>query len=292
MPWLVVDRVGDNVVARSMLGRPQRVVLAGHLDTVPVNGNATARIDGDVLHGLGSADMKGGLAVVLHLAETLDPALLVHDVTLVFYVCEEVAAVHNGLRALFEQQPDLLAGDVAILGEPTQAVIEAGCQGTMRVRLTLGGAALTHGSAVDGPQRHPSPRCRVGPARCVRRAAAGDRRLSSTGEALQAVHMEGGVAGNVVPDRVGSLINHRFAPDRDTAAALVHVRAVIGDDVLGDDATLEIVDVAEGAVPGMSHPILACARPRRRRAGLGEVGMDRCGVLLGPWDSRGELRTG
>ncbi|HEX2578461.1 MAG TPA: M20/M25/M40 family metallo-hydrolase, partial [Aquihabitans sp.] len=138
VPWLAVDRVGANLVARTELGRPTRVLLAGHTDTVPVNGNGRARVDGDVLWGLGATDMKAGLAVMLELARTVaDPAV---DVTYVFYAGEEVAAVHNGLGHLFRDRPDLLAADVALLGEPTDAAIEAGCQGTMRLRVTLRGA--------------------------------------------------------------------------------------------------------------------------------------------------------
>ena len=129
---------GDNVVARTDLGRDVRVVVAGHLDTVPPDGNAEPKVEGDVLWGLGAADMKGGLAVMLDLAAAVpDPAV---DVTWVFYAAEEVAAVHNGLRHLFAERPDLVAGDVALLGEPTGGAIEAGCQGTMRVRVEVAGA--------------------------------------------------------------------------------------------------------------------------------------------------------
>jgi succinyl-diaminopimelate desuccinylase len=136
VPWLTVDRVGDNVVARTTLGRPSRVVLGGHLDTVP--GEQGARIEGDVLHGLGSADMKGGLAIYLDLARTVsEPAC---DVTFVFYAGEEVDARFNGLAHLFADRPELLEGNVAILGEPTDGWVEAGCQGTMRFELTLAGA--------------------------------------------------------------------------------------------------------------------------------------------------------
>src|SRR3954468_19221091 len=137
VPWLTVDRVGDNVVARTDLGRAQRLLLVGHIDTVPVNDNAGARVDGDVLHGLGSCDMKGGCAVFLELARTVaEPTV---DVTYVFYTAEEIAAEHSGLLQLFRERPDLVAGDAAVLGEPTGATIEAGCQGTMSARITLTG---------------------------------------------------------------------------------------------------------------------------------------------------------
>ncbi|MGH9164620.1 MAG: M20/M25/M40 family metallo-hydrolase, partial [Acidimicrobiales bacterium] len=137
IPWLVVDRVGDNVVARTQFGRPHRLALAGHLDTVPPNGNGAARIDGERCWGIGSADMKAGCAVFLALARAVaEPAV---DVTYVFYECEEVEARFNGLRRLLAERPELLAVDAAVLGEPTGARIEAGCQGTLRVAVELMG---------------------------------------------------------------------------------------------------------------------------------------------------------
>jgi succinyl-diaminopimelate desuccinylase len=269
VPWLTVDRVGDNVVARTTLGRGQRLILAGHTDTVPANNNAQARIDGDVLHGLGSADMKGGLAVFLHLAETVSTPSV--DVTYVFYVCEEVASVHNGLRDLFAQRRSLLDGDAAILGEPTNAIIEAGCQGTMRVRLTLGGKR-SHSAR---PWIGRNAIHRVGPV-LERLHTATHREPVIDGcryrEAMQAVAIEGGVAGNVVPDRVTLTINHRFAPDLDRSGAEAQVRALIGDEILGDDATFEVVDVAEGAPPGLTHPLLARLRDLVGEAPIAKLG--------------------
>src|SRR3954464_6979930 len=136
-PSLHVERVGDNVVARTDLGRDRRLVLAGHTDTVPANGNGAAVVDGDVLAGVGSADMKSGLAVYLDLARTVaDPAV---DVTYVFYAGEAVDSRFNGLAQLFAERPELGQADVAILGEPTDGWIEAGCQGTMRFQVTLAG---------------------------------------------------------------------------------------------------------------------------------------------------------
>ena len=137
-PWLTVDRVGDNLVARTQLGRSQRVIVAGHLDTVPpVDGNEEPRVVGDVLSGVGAADMKGGLAIFLHVAGSVPEPTV--DVTWVFYVCEEVERRFNGLRLLWEDRPDLLQADAAILGEPTGGRVEAGCQGTLRIRIGLAG---------------------------------------------------------------------------------------------------------------------------------------------------------
>ncbi|NDH98504.1 MAG: succinyl-diaminopimelate desuccinylase, partial [Actinobacteria bacterium] len=137
-PHLTVDRIGDNLIARTMLGRDRRLVLGGHTDTVPANGNAGARIEGDRMYGVGTSDMKGGLATMLELARTVtEPAI---DLTYVFYAREEVAVIHNGLREIEAERPDLLDGDVALLGEPTLGTLEAGCQGTLRVEVTLQGA--------------------------------------------------------------------------------------------------------------------------------------------------------
>ena len=259
-PWLELTRVGDNLVARTDLGRSQRLILAGHTDTVPANGNERARVVGERLYGLGATDMKSGLAVMLEAARTIaEPAV---DVTYVFYAREEIEASASGLRELFDARPDLLAGDAALLGEPTSATIEAGCQGTMRFRVTLVGA------------RAHTARPWMG-ANAVHRlagiltalAAYEERRPVLDGcayrEALQAVRVEGGVAGNVVPDRVELVINHRFAPDRDAAAAEDHVRSVLAPFLEpGDD--VEVVDAAIGAPPDLDHPLLAALRTRNR----------------------------
>jgi succinyl-diaminopimelate desuccinylase len=246
--WLDVERLGDNVVARTHLDRDQRLILAGHTDTVPANGNERARVEGDVLWGLGAADMKAGLAVMLELATAVaEPAV---DLTYVFYVCEEVAAEFNGLPALLGSRPDLLAGEAAILGEPTGAVVEAGCQGTLRVAVTLAGErAHTARPWMGNNAIH-----RLAPV-LERVAAYRERRPVLGGceyrEALQAVKVEGGVAGNVVPDRAVLTLNHRFAPDRTVEQAFAHVREVIGE-----VDSVELVDAAAPAPPALDHPLL------------------------------------
>ena len=127
VPWLSVTRVGDNLVARTDLGRSSRLLLAGHTDTVPANGNERARIEGDVLWGLGSCDMKSGVAVLAELARTVaEPAV---EVTYVFYECEEVDASFNGIERLFRERPDLLEADAALLAEPTSARVEPAARG-------------------------------------------------------------------------------------------------------------------------------------------------------------------
>ena len=262
--WLEVDRLGDNVVARTALGRSQRLVLAGHIDTVPVNGNDWARIDGDVLHGLGSCDMKSGVAVLAELARTVSaPAV---DVTYVFYECEEVEARFNGINRLFADRPDLVSGDAAILAEPTGARVEAGCQGTMRIEVTVGGERAHTARAWLGRNAiH-----RLGEV-LSRVSAYEPRRVTIDGcefrEGLQAVRVEGGVAGNVVPDRAVVWLNHRFAPDRTAEEAMAHVRAVVGE-VDG----FELVDVAPPAAPALGHPLLAALVTRTGQAPRAKLG--------------------
>jgi succinyl-diaminopimelate desuccinylase len=251
-PWLSVDRVGDNLVARTDLGRDLRLILAGHTDTVPANGNAVARIEGDVLWGLGSADMKGGIASMLTLALTTpEPAA---DVTYVFYAREEIALAHNGLRELFAARPDLLDGDAALLGEPTSGGVEAGCQGTMRLELTLAGERAHTARAWMG--RNAIHRLE-GVLELINRYEPRRPLIDDCEyrEALQVVAVDGGVAGNVVPDVCKLTIGHRFAPDRPASEAEAHVRALL-EPALEPADDLVVTDVAPAAAPSLRHPLL------------------------------------
>ncbi|MEY2470074.1 MAG: succinyl-diaminopimelate desuccinylase [Actinomycetota bacterium] len=269
-----VDRVGANLVARTSFGHAQRLVLAGHTDTVPVNDNATARLDGDTLFGLGSADMKGGLAVFIELALAIGRGDITPtvDLTFVFYACEEVAREDNGLLELFASRPDLTACDAAILGEPTDAWIEAGCQGAFSVELGFAG------------QRAHSARPWTGVNAIHRAGVAIDRVRDWPGrqpvidgceyrEAMQVVLVKGGVARNVVPDSCTITINHRFAPDHDLDAARATVKAVVGDafDEANGDTWSEI-DVSAAAPPSLGHPLLACLVERSGRAPRAKLG--------------------
>jgi succinyl-diaminopimelate desuccinylase len=262
VPGLEVFRVGDNVVARTALGRGQRLILAGHTDTVPPNGNERARLDGDVLYGLGSADMKSGLAVMVEAARRITEPVV--DVTYVFYAREEIAAAESGLAELFDTAPELLHGDLALLGEPTDGVLEAGCQGTLRLRVLLKGARAHPARPWMGRNAiH-----RLAPVL----AAVSDydaRQPVIQGcrfhEALQVLHVEGGVASNVIPDAAALVINHRFAPDRTAEEAEAHVRSLLKPFLEPED-DLELVDVADAAAPSLEHPLLASMV---RRNGLG-----------------------
>jgi succinyl-diaminopimelate desuccinylase len=252
---LVVERVGDNVVARSMLGRERRAILAGHLDTVPSFDDREPRIDGDTLWGLGAVDMKGGLAVMLDLTSELEHMSV--DLTLVFYSCEEIERSASGLGRLLRERPELLEADAAVLCEPTACVVEAGCQGTLRALATVQGRRA-HSAR---PQMGVNAVHRLWPMlRCL--AEYESRELLIDGcryvEQLQGVGVSGGVAGNVVPDQATVTVNYRFAPDRDVPGAEAELRRLLArglDEAVGD--WLEILDAAPAAPPELDHELLA-----------------------------------
>jgi len=271
LPHLEVLRDGDAVVARTSLGRPTRVLLAGHLDTVPIKDNLPATVTGtgddEVLHGRGTVDMKAGVAVFLKLAaELTDPR---YDVTYVFYDHEEVASRLNGLGRLVRERPGWLAADFAVLGEPSNASIEGGCQGTMRIKITVPGVAAHPARSWMGSNAIHT----AGEVLDILRAYE-PRRPEVDGlqyrEGLNAVRIEGGIAGNVIPDRCEIYVNHRFAPDRGVDEAERHLREVFAG------YEIEVVDAAPGARPGLDHPAArefagAVGRPVTAKLGWTDV---------------------
>ena len=249
-PHLEIIRDGDTVVARTDLGRERRVVLAGHLDTVPINENLPTRfetIDGQpYLWGRGTVDMKAGVAVQLKLA--LELADTVVDLTWMWYDHEEVSAELNGLGRLARHRPDLFTGDFAILGEPTNGQVEGGCNGNLRVELRAYGLrAHSARSWVGENAIH-----RLAPA-LERLAAYEAATVEVDGlayrEGLNAVGISGGVAGNVIPDEAMVHVNYRFAPHRTAAEAIEVVRGIF------PEYELTVVDEAEGARPGLDAPL-------------------------------------
>jgi len=247
-PHLEVLRDGDTVIARTDRGLGRRVLLAGHLDTVPVARNlpSTRRVrEGrEELVGRGSCDMKGGVAVMLKLA--VEAASSPMDLTWIFYDHEEVAAADNSLTRLAAERPELLEADFAILGEPTSAGVEGGCKGTMKLEVTARGIAAHSARdwVGDNAIHHLAPVLE-------RLAAHESRRAVIDGleyrECLNAVAISGGIAGNVIPDRASVTVNYRFAPDTSVAAAEAHVREVLS----GLEVDIEVTDSAPGALPGL-----------------------------------------
>ncbi|MFI6482666.1 succinyl-diaminopimelate desuccinylase [Nonomuraea sp. NPDC050663] len=248
LPHLAVERSGETVIARTHLGRDERVLIAGHLDTVPVHSNLPSRVEGDLLYGCGTSDMKAGVAVALRLAHLIrEPA---KDLTYVFYDCEEVEAERNGLNRVAGRHPEWLAADFAVLMEPTDGVIEGGCQGTMRAEI-----------AVSGKRAH-SARSWLG-VNAVHGAEAVLARLNAYQartpvvdglryhEGLNAVSIRGGVAGNVIPDECVVTVNYRFAPDLSVEQAQQHVLEVF------QGFAVTFTDLAPAARPGLTHPVAA-----------------------------------
>lgn len=245
---LGVTRVGNTIVARTNLGRAERIVIGGHLDTVPANSNLPHTVLDERLYGLGACDMLGGVAVSLHLAAALiEP---VYDVTYLFYECEEVAGEFNGLAKLADSHPELLEGDFAILMEPSNARVEAGCQGSLRIEVTTTGERAHSARSWMGINAiHNSAEILERLARYQAREVEIDGLVYREG--LNAVGIRGGVAGNVIPDECTVTINYRYAPSRSAEEAIAHVTEVFaGFDVVVDDN-------APGALPGLSDPSVA-----------------------------------
>jgi succinyl-diaminopimelate desuccinylase len=246
---LELRRDGNAVVASTNLGRDRRVIIAGHLDTVPVAGNLPSELrdsaEGPVLFGRGTADMKGGVAVMVALAMSLaEPR---HDVTWVFYDNEEVASEINGLGRLSRQHADWLNADLAILMEPTNARIEGGCQGTMRFNITTTGIAAHSARSWLGRN---AIHAMTAVLERVQQFEAKEITVEGLTyrEGLNATMINGGVAGNVIPDSCTVQINYRFAPDKTAQQAA----ALMTDWFVGHD--LEILDLSPAARPGLNRP--------------------------------------
>lgn len=251
---LEVVRDGDTVVARTSLGRDRRVVVAGHLDTVPLTEppNLPTRVVGEGAHaevwGRGTVDMKGGVAVALALAAELEAPT--QDVTWVFYDHEEVASDLNGLGRLARHRPELLEADFAVLGEPTSAGLEGGCNGTLRVEVRVPGVAAHSARSWTGLNAIHAAH------EVLDRLAAyvpGETEVDGLvyREGMNAVGIRGGIAGNVVPDECVVTVNFRFAPSRTVTEAEAHVRELFA----GFEVTL--TDAAPGARPGLDDPLAA-----------------------------------
>ena len=245
---LEVTRIGDNVIARTTGSLPERVLIAGHIDTVP--GEASeAKIVGDVLHGVGSCDMKGSVAVMLELAMSSKPRST--EITWVFYAKEEIARSESGLHEVLAANPQLLKADVAILGEPSDGGVEAGCQGSLRIEIQLKGARAHTARPFTGRNAvH-----RAGEV-ISKIAAYTPREVTIDGatyvEQMQVVAVNGGISPNVVPDTASLTVNHRFAPDRNADEALAAIKQHLGSSIEEGD-TVQIIDAAPSAAPSLTN---------------------------------------
>jgi len=266
---LQVTRDGHAVIARTNLGRGERVVLAGHLDTVPLTDppNLPTRRVGDDLVGRGTCDMKGGVAVALRLAAALSEPN--RDVTYVFYDCEEIQSERNGLARVGRNNPELLKADFAVLLEPTGATIEGGCKGTLRVEVTAKGKAAHSARPWNGHNAIHEAMTILG-----RLVAYESQTIDVDGleyrEALSAVGIRGGGAGNVIPDECVVTVNYRFAPDKSGTQALAHVSELF------EGYAVELTDIADGARPGLHLPaaqafVQALAVPVHAKEGWTDV---------------------
>ncbi len=270
-PHLDVERIGDNVVARTSGHHAARIIVAGHLDTVP--GDASeALLERGVVRGVGACDMKGSLAVMLEVARDRAPHSA--ELTWIFYAREEIARAESGLTELIELRPDLVQGDVAILAEPTGGRVEAGCQGSLRAEVVVAGVRAHTARPFAG--RNAIHRV----AEVITRVASYEPRTVSIDgvrytEQLQVVGVEGGVAPNVVPDRAAVTINHRVAPDRSAAEAMAWLVSYLGDLLEpGDLAT--VVDWAPSSPPMLTNDRLKAlveltGRPAEGKAGWTDV---------------------
>ena len=265
LPRLGVRRFGDAIVARTELGLPARVILAGHLDTVPLptapgaRGTVPSAWEGDVLYGRGAVDMKSGVAVQLALAGLFgradgpDP---VHDVTWVFYDHEEVDSARSGLARIARQAPELLEGDFAVLLEPTDGVVEGGCNGTCRYRVRFEGVAAHSGRAWRGDNAIHKLGALLSALAAYEPATVTVEGLDYR-EGLNAIRVSGGVAGNVIPDAAATEVNYRFAPDKTLEQAHAHVREVFAAAGVDWDAQVEVTDASPAARPGLDRPAAA-----------------------------------
>jgi succinyl-diaminopimelate desuccinylase len=267
---LEVFRIGDNVVARTNGQRPHRVVVAGHLDTVP--GDQGVVVEGNTITGLGACDMKGSIAVMVALASSGLPHAA--ELTWIFYAREEIGRQHSGILELLEVAPELLDGDVALVCEPTGTHVEAGCQGVIRLRLELRGERAHTARPWRG--RNAIHRL-AGPIAAV--AAYTPRLVELDGvtytEQLQAVEVTGGVSNNVVPDVATLLVNQRVAPDRRAEHAIDELRLIFAP-FMEDGDGIEVLDAVDPAPPHLDHPVLArlvelSGAPPRAKLGYTDV---------------------
>ena len=221
------------------------VVLAGHLDTIPAQGNRPGRIEAGAVHGVGASDMKAALAVMIELAL----AGRAPGTTLCFFPREELPVSESSLTPLLAREPGLREAEVAIVMEPTANAIHAGCLGNINATWTF------HG--VSGHSARPwlADNAIERAARAIAQLAddAPPERSKFDGlefvEAVSIVGIEGGIARNVIPDRVTAHVNYRYAPDRSAPDADARLHALCD----GEQRELDIQSNAPSGPVAVSH---------------------------------------
>jgi succinyl-diaminopimelate desuccinylase len=242
---LAVNRIGNSVIATNHADRGDRIIIAGHLDTVPANGNLPHHVESERIYGLGAADMKGGVAIALQLAATVTEPVC--DITFIFYESEEVSSQFNGLQIIADTAPELLVADFAVLMEPSNANIEAGCQGTIRANITTRGERAHSARSWMGKNAIHQAREILDILENYEPSSPVIDGLTFR-EGLNAVAISGGIAGNVIPDLCCVTVNYRFAPDKSVDEAIAHVKETFAG------CEVDVTDQAPGALPGLSHP--------------------------------------
>jgi len=244
---LEVIRHGNTVAARTARGLDTRVIIAGHIDTVPHAGSGPVKVSEGRLWGRGSVDMKSAVASHLILALLLDSPRV--DVTWIFYDQEEVEADRNGLGPFHTAHPDWFVADAAVLGEPSLGGVEGGCNGTMRVEIRRHGVAAHSARPWRGDN---AIHHLAGPLQRLASYEPETRVVEGLAyrESLNAVKIHGGIAGNVIPDSATLTVNYRFAPDRSVDQAEAFLREIFAD------SELVVVDQSPGARPGLDVPIV------------------------------------
>jgi succinyl-diaminopimelate desuccinylase len=251
---------GEWVVAR--WGDGPGLVLGGHVDTVPAQGNLPAQVRHGVISGLGASDMKGGVAVMLELAEWLSgaggmPAAGpgVRSLTLIFFAREELSVALSPIATLLERAPEIHEAELVVMLEPTDCVVEVGCLGNIVATARFDGVACHSArpwlgrSAVDAAL---PALARI----AAREPVAVDVGGHTFTEVVNVVGVQAGVADNVIPPACELRVNFRYAPGRDPAGAEAELR-----ELLADATGVEIDSHAPaGAVPEGNRLLDALAR--------------------------------
>jgi succinyl-diaminopimelate desuccinylase len=228
-------------------GRPL-LVMAGHVDTVPPQGNATARREGDRILGLGATDMKSGDAVMLALVESLDSDALRYDLACVFYDAEEGPAEGNGLKRVLAESPWLREASLAVILEPTDGSVEMGCNGILNVEVRVPGVAAHSARPWQGRNAVAEGADWL---REITRVPVKSHVIQGLEfrETLQVTTLRAGTARNVVPPEMVVNLNHRFPPDRTFEHAVANLRALVPG-AFG----FQVVDQAAPGAVSLDHP--------------------------------------